>query len=111
ERREDRLETVAETNGWVSPRMGIRFQVSETELQIFMPDGTPFMSFVELAQLREQAELMAEQERQIAEQERQRAEQEQQRADRAEALLEQERVRSQALEALLRERGIDPNLL
>lgn len=84
--------------------MGVRFQLSETELQIFRPDGTPFVSFVELAQLREQAELRAEQERQRAEQERQRAEQ-------AETMLEQERSRSQALEARLRDMGIDPNQL
>ena len=118
ERREDRLEAVEEVNGWVSPRMGVRFQVSETELQIFRPDGTPFVSFVELAQLREQAELRAEQEqqraeqeRQRAEQERQRAEQERQRAEQAETMLEQERSRSQALESRLRDMGIDLNQL
>jgi Uma2 family endonuclease len=97
ERREERLEAVPEANGWVSPRMGIRFQVSETELQIFMPDGEPFMSFVEIAQLRSQAEALLEQERQ--------------RAQQAEILLEQERSRSQALEARLRQMGIDPNQL
>ena len=97
ERREQRLELIEQVNGWVSPRMGIRFQLSETVLQIFGPDGAPFVSFVELAQLREQAESRAEQERQ--------------RAEQAEALLEQERARSQALEAQLREMGIDPNLL
>jgi hypothetical protein len=84
--------------------MGIRFQLSETELQIFGPDGTPFVNFVELAQLRSQAESRAEQ----AES---RAEQEQQRAEQAETLLEQEKLRSQVLEAQLREMGIDPNLL
>jgi Uma2 family endonuclease len=104
ERREQRLELIEQVNGWVSPRMGIRFQLSETELQIFGPDGTPFVNFVELAQLRSQAESRAEQ----AES---RAEQEQQRAEQAETLLEQEKLRSQVLEAQLREMGIDPNLL
>ena len=52
-----------------------------------------------------------EQERQRAEQERQRAEQERQRADEALSQLEQERQRYQALEALLRERGINPEQL
>jgi Uma2 family endonuclease len=97
ERREEGLEAVEEVNGWVSPRMGIEFQVSETELQIFMPDGTPFMSFVELAQLREQAEA--------------RATDAEVRAQNAEALLEQERSRAQALAAQLRAMGIDPNQL
>jgi Putative restriction endonuclease len=53
----------------------------------------------------------AEQERQRAEQERQRAEQEHQRAEEAQALLEQERVRSQALATKLREMGLDPEQL
>jgi len=118
ERRDERLEPIEEVNGWVSPRMGVRFQLSETELQIFRPDGTPFVSFVELAQLREQAESRAEQaesraeqERQIAEQERQIAEQERQRTQQAETMLEEERSRSQALEARLRDMGIDLNQL
>ena len=104
QRRDQELEAVESADGWVSPRLGVRFQLSETALQIFGSNGAPFVSFVELAQLREQAELRAEQEQQRAEQERQRAEQ-------AETLLEQERSRSEALEARLREMGIDPNLL
>ena len=104
QRRDQELEAVESAEGWVSPRLGVRFQLSETALQIFGPNGAPFVSFVELAQLREQAELRAEQEQQRAEQERQRAEQ-------AETLLEQERSRSEALEARLREMGIDPNIL
>jgi Uma2 family endonuclease len=100
QRVEEKLEELPEINGWVSPRLGVRFQLSETELQMFGPSGEPFVSFVELAGLRRQAEAQAEQERL-------RAEQEQQRAEQAETLLEQERSRSQALEAQLRQMGID----
>ena len=100
----EELEVIEEMNGWVSPRLGIRFQLTSDNLEIFAPSGEHFLSFVELAQLREQ-------ERQRAEQEYQRAEQERQRADEALTQLEQARQRYQALEALLRERGIDPNQL
>lgn len=100
----EELEVIEEMNGWVSPRLGIKFQLTSDNLEIFSPSGERFLSFVELAQLREQ-------ERQRAEQEYQRAEQERQRADEALTQLEQERQRYQALEALLRERGIDPNQL
>ena len=75
----------------------MRFQLTSNNLEIFSPSGERFLTFVELAQLREQ--------------ERQRAEQERQRADEALAQLEQERQRYQALEALLRERGINPEQL
>lgn len=98
------LDVIEEMNGWVSPRLEIRFQLTSDNLEIFAPSGERFLSFVELAQQREQ-------ERQRAEQEYQRAEQERQRADEALTQLEQERQRYQALEALLRERGIDPNQL
>ncbi len=91
------FEIIDEMNGWVSPRLGIRFQIISDNLEIFSPSGERFLTYVELAQLMEQ--------------ERQRAEQERQRADEALSQLEQERQRYQALEALLRERGINPEQL
>ena len=97
------LEVIEQIKGWVSPRLGIRFELAEDELQIYLPDGQRFATYVEVVQQREQ-------ERQRAEQERQRAEQERQRAEQAEAMLEQERQRSQVLEARLQELGIDPEV-
>jgi Uma2 family endonuclease len=108
---EGQLEAISQMEGWVSPRLGVRFQLSETELEMYGPNREPFMSFVEISRLRQQAEARAQQERFRAEQERFRAEQEQQRAEQAETLLEQERSRSQTLEARLREMGIDPDRL
>jgi predicted aconitase len=81
-------------NGWSSPRLGIRFDMSGEELRIFAPDGTPFRSHEEIEQERK-AEQAA---RQQAEQ---RATQAEQRAIRA----EQERER---LLAKLRELGVEP---
>jgi Uma2 family endonuclease len=89
-RRESQLEAIKQMDDWVSPRLGVRFQLSETGLEMFGPNQEPFVSFVELDRLRQQAEARAEQ---------------------AEMLLEQERSRSQALESRLREMGIDPNQL
>jgi hypothetical protein len=84
------LEVIEEMMGWVSPRLGIRFELSEGELIIYRPDGERFASYLELAQR--------------AEQQQQRAEQERQRAEQAEAQL-------QALRTLLQERGINPDQL
>ncbi|WP_088242779.1 Uma2 family endonuclease [Calothrix rhizosoleniae] len=88
------LQPVNEMSGWESPRLGIRFQLSDDKLHIYRPDGERFLTYVELDQQRQQAEARAQQERQRAEIERQRAEQ-------AEAEL-------QALRSLLQERGINP---
>jgi Uma2 family endonuclease len=104
QRVEEKLEKIEQIDGWVSPRLGVRFQLSTTQLHIFGPTGEPFMSFVELAGLRRQAEAQAEQERL-------RAQQAETLLEQAETLLEQERSRSQALESRLREMGIDPNQL
>ena len=54
--------------GWVSPRLGIRFEVVAGELQVYRPDGERFASYLESI---EQRDL----ERQRVKQERQRAEQ------------------------------------
>ncbi|MFH7028670.1 MAG: Uma2 family endonuclease [Heteroscytonema crispum UTEX LB 1556] len=82
-RSNNQLEDIQEMLGWVSPRLGIRFELSNGELQIYRPDGEKFATYVELAQQKEQA---------------------QQRAEQAEAQL-------QALRTLLQEKGINPEQL
>jgi Uma2 family endonuclease len=90
-RENGRFTAVPNPNGFVSPRLGIRFVLPDDgPMVIYRPDGQRFLTFVELGTL-------AEQEKQRAEQEKQRAEQEKQRADR--------------LAAKLRELGWDPDAL
>jgi Uma2 family endonuclease len=55
------LQEIDEMVGWVSPRLGIRFELSEGKLQIYRPDGQQFATYVELAQQKEQAQQRAEQ--------------------------------------------------
>jgi Uma2 family endonuclease len=84
------LDWIELIDGWVSPRLGIRFQLG-TELELYRPDGVPFSSFAEINQL-------LEQERQRAEQAEQQAEQERQRVAELEGLLQQYRDRFGELE-------------
>ncbi len=93
----EELEEIEEMLGWVSPRLGIRFELSDTELVLYYPDGQRFASYVELAQQREI--------------DRQRAEEAEARAEEAEARAEEAQTQLQALRALLQERGIDPTQL
>jgi Uma2 family endonuclease len=90
------LEEIVQMQGWVSPLLGIRFELMEDDLTVYRPDGVRFLTSVELHE-------RAEQEYQRAEQEYQRAEQERQRADTAE-----DEVRR--LTARLQELGVDPGL-
>jgi Uma2 family endonuclease len=50
QRQGEQLSTIDELHGWVSPRLGIRFDTSGEELRIFRPDNEPFRSHQELEQ-------------------------------------------------------------
>jgi Uma2 family endonuclease len=63
-----RLQPIAKIDGWMSPRLGIRFDLSGAELVIYRPDGKPFLTFVELMQQRQLAEERAQSAEQRAEQ-------------------------------------------
>lgn len=101
-RNEDWLEPIAEMNGWVSPLLEIRFELTENTLEIYRPDGRRFLTPVEMDQLREQ-------ERQEKELAQSQAQQERQRAEEAIAQLEQERQRYQTLLQQIQQQTIDPD--
>ncbi len=60
QRREGRLWVIEQMDGWTSPRLGIRFDLSGPTLTIYRPDGQPFLSHTELEQRARQAEQRAE---------------------------------------------------
>ena len=82
-RSREQLAEIDQMDGWVSPRMGVRFDLSAGELQIFTPAGNRFFTHLELAQQKEE---------------------QRQRAERAED-------RIKVLEARLREAGVNPEKL
>ncbi|MDZ8092704.1 MAG: Uma2 family endonuclease [Nostoc sp. DedQUE05] len=82
-RQNNHLNKLWQMDGWVSPRLGIRFDTGQGELVIYRLDGQRFLNSLELNQ----------------------------RAERAEFLLEQERQRAEQLAAYLRNLGIDPDNL
>ncbi|NEO86956.1 MAG: Uma2 family endonuclease [Spirulina sp. SIO3F2] len=99
------LAPIAEPNGWVSPRLGIRFETTLGKpLKLFTPQSQLFLTFVELGKLRAQAE--AERDQIAAERDQIVVERDQVTAER-----DQERQRVDLLTAKLRELGIDPNTL
>jgi Uma2 family endonuclease len=49
------LDSIPESHDWVSNRLGIRFDLSSDELQIYRPDGTKFYSYIEINQMLEQS--------------------------------------------------------
>jgi Uma2 family endonuclease len=102
ERKDGKFIAIQEMNGFVSPKLRIRFESREDELIIRHPDGRQFLSFVELGTYAEREHTRA-----IAEQ--QRAESAEQRAESAEQRAESAEQRAEKLKARLRELGIDPD--
>jgi Uma2 family endonuclease len=92
-RRGTALLRVRKMNGFVSPRLGIRFDLSGPELAVYRPDGRPFLTFEELEAERVQLEA----ERVQLEAERAQAVQ---RAEQAEDLAKQATERAKKAEHL-----------
>jgi hypothetical protein len=116
QRIEGMLEVIEPMEGWISPRLGVRFELGSEGLEIYRPDGQKFLSYSELDEQRELERRRAEQQFQRAEQQFQRAEGQFQRAEeasqRAEEALqraEQEAQKAERLAAKLRELNIDPD--
>lgn len=59
-RGEGGLSEIVEMSDWVSPRLGLRFEPTAETLQIYGPQGDRFLTSVELAQQRDQAQQRAE---------------------------------------------------
>ena len=107
-RKDGKFADIAETDGWASPRLGIRFDMSGDDLVVWKPDGERFLTYREAVASRQEQARIAEKESRRAEEESRRAEEErmarlqaQQRADKAEE-------RTRLLSEKLRELGIDP---
>jgi Uma2 family endonuclease len=96
----DRLVEVEEPDGYVSPRLGIRFALGDT-LRVFGPSGEPFLTFGELKARADEATARAKEATARAEEATARAEEATARADEATA-------RAEALAARLRALGEEP---
>lgn len=80
QRADARLQEIEEMAGWISPRLGVRFDLEQGELILTRPDGRRFETFVEVMQ----------------------------RADEERARADEEHARAERLADKLRALGIDP---
>ena len=121
QREGEQLVEIPRMDGWVSPRLGIRFDLSGPELQIYGVDGRRFLSYVEVAEQRDQEQRAREQAQQQAANAQQQAVQAQQQAVQAQqqAVQAQQQAvqaqqqreatrRAERLAAQLRALGIEP---
>ena len=106
-RSESLLDVIDEMNGWVSPRLGIRFEVLPETLQLYRPDGQLFADYLEvqkqLNEVQEQLDNVQEQLGNVQEQ----LGNVQEKLDEERQAKEVAEERAKRLEKLLREAGID----
>ncbi|NER88845.1 Uma2 family endonuclease [Moorena sp. SIO3A2] len=112
----EKLEPIPQMLGWVSPRLGITFELVASQLVLYYPNGEPFASYLEISEQREQQRQRAEQAEEALEQtqealelERLEKQQASKRAEQAQQALELERIRMKALLEQLRAKGINPD--
>ncbi len=103
-RESGKLVRVAEVNGYVSPRTGLRFLLERGQLTVLGRDGHPLRTVEEQVAGREDAERAAQEQRQKADAAGQAAEEQRKKADAA-------TERAAALAAKLRELGVDPDTI
>jgi Uma2 family endonuclease len=96
------LEDVPVMDGWVSPRLGVRFALEAGRLRLYRPDGSLFLTFAELEEQRCQALQRADEADARADEERRRADEERRRADEA-------TLRAERMAAQLRALGLEPD--
>ncbi|MBD2021187.1 Uma2 family endonuclease [Leptolyngbya sp. FACHB-36] len=96
-RQTDHLTRLWQLNGWLSPRLKIRFDTAQGEPVFYRPDGQRFLTLIEMEQRATQAE--------------QQLEQTEQQLEQTKDQLEQERQRVARLTEYLRSQGIDPDRL
>ncbi len=88
------LRPVPAMNGWISPRLGIRFEHSDDQLRLYAPDEQPLVKVQEYLR-------QAQEQRQRADAQQRRADEQQQRADA-------QQERAARLAAQLKALGIEP---
>jgi len=114
-RRGNQLVPLEQVNGWVSPRLGIKFETAGGELGIYHPNGKKFLTPLELnaeSEQRIQAERQrADLERQRADLERQQKEAERQQKEAERQRADLERQRAERFAEYLRSLGLDPDHL
>lgn len=92
------LEPIAEMNNWRSPRLGVRFVMEGFDLQLYGPDNSRFLSFIEIGKRLDAAEVRALEALWQIDEADTRAEQAQARAEQAQAQATEATLRAEQVE-------------
>jgi Uma2 family endonuclease len=114
-RSENGLEEIPVLDNWISPRLGVRFDMSGSELTLYGPDGRRFLTYQELAEehdrLAHDRDQIARDRDQIAQERDQIAQERDQVAQERDQIAQErdaERQRAERMAAQLRAMGLEP---
>ena len=107
-RSDGKLNYIESIEGWVSPRLEIRFETVSGDLEIYQPDGLKFLSYVELSRQKELAQQQMELTQQQMELAQQQIELTQQQMEQQRQEKELVQQKADRLSEKLREIGINP---
>lgn len=105
----NKLVEIPKMDGWISPGLLIRFDMSGDELAIYQTNGRKFLTFQELSAQSDEQAARAEEERLARLQAQQRARKAEERAADVEKKLETAEAKAIRYAAKLRELGVEPN--
>ncbi len=103
------LSSIPELNGWKSPRLGIRFDTSGPELEVYGSDGNKFLTTTEVLEASELKDQQITEAETQARKEARRANAEHKRAEDERKLREEADKRHEEFLSKLRTKGIDPD--
>ena len=110
-RSEKKLDKINSMDNWVSPRLGIRFDMSGEELQLYHSNGQIFQGIEQIKeQLQQKDEKLQQQDKQLQQKDEKLQQQDEQLQQKDEQLQQQDK-QLQILAAKLQEMGIDPDEL
>jgi Uma2 family endonuclease len=116
-RRGETLEEIPQTNGWTSPRLQVRFNLTDEELEIIGFDGRRFLTYLEVVRQRDQIEKernqVAHERDQVAKERDQVAKERDQLAQTNQRLhqqIDKNRISKERLAAQLRALRIEPDV-
>ncbi len=102
------LEVVQEIQNWTSPLLKIRFVLKPDTLEIYCPNGEPFLTFTEISQERDEAKQQRDEAKQQRDEAKQQRDEAKQQRDEAKQQRDEAIAKAEQLAAQLKALGIEP---
>ena len=105
--RDGQATSILHMNGWISPRLGIKFTIDEDGMHVFNPDGTEMLSYQEQVDKVDAVQVLVDEANTKTDEANTRTDGANTRAEEAERRADLDKARADALASRLRELGVE----